>query len=511
MVTKNIRYKVSADGVKSAENKFKNLGNTVRTIFAGVVALAVARTGKEIFDLGIKAEGIRNTFKKLDGVSLNELRSAVRGTVNDLTLMQNAVKADKLGIPVEQLATLFEFASIRARETGESVAFLTESIILGLGRKSVMIIDNLGISAVRVREAMRETGDFAAAVAKIVQEDMVGMDKNIAPAADAADRLAVAFDNLQLLFGEKIVPVVIPAIETMTGLLERINSVSDIFVAILASMSFEYEHHEEIWDRLGSKIEKETKKEKEIIEKTLSPLQKLNEEFAKWIIARELANKEAEKEEGFLERYKATFEGINELLPVAITNADRMTANIEETADALGDVKVETKKAAEAISDDWLVAANMLSGAFSFAFRETLVSGENAFESLYQGFKQMLENMVAELAAKAALFGFLNLLSDGGFSGLTGGLTKFLGFGQHGANLEVPKMQSGGSLRVGGRGGADSQLVSLLASPGETVNVTPEGGSPGGLTLIIQGDVYDGDRLANKISNTMDRYLGRNR
>lgn len=48
----------------------------------------------------------------------------------------------------------------------------------------------------------------------------------------------------------------------------------------------------------------------------------------------------------------------------------------------------------------------------------------------------------------------------------------------------VPGFARGGSFRVGGSGGRDSQLVAFRATPGERVDVTPSGGSGGGTTNV---------------------------
>jgi len=41
----------------------------------------------------------------------------------------------------------------------------------------------------------------------------------------------------------------------------------------------------------------------------------------------------------------------------------------------------------------------------------------------------------------------------------------------------LPHFATGGSFTVGGQGGTDSQLVQLMATPGEVVTITPPGGS----------------------------------
>lgn len=186
------------------------LGTSLVGVFAGVevtraIGSFIANSGRMAAEL----EGIENAFERLNRPSLlSNLRNATKGTVSDLELMRRAVQANNFQIPVENLASLFQFAAKRAQETGESVEFLTNSIVLGIGRKSPLILDNLGISAVRLREELKgagvelnTVGDIAAAVGRIAQEEMGKAGDITETAAIAAERLSSSVDNLKTAFG----------------------------------------------------------------------------------------------------------------------------------------------------------------------------------------------------------------------------------------------------------------------------------------------------------------------
>ncbi|MFK2341196.1 hypothetical protein ACIXN4_06685 [Bacteroides fragilis] len=64
--------------------------------------------------------------------------------------------------------------------------YLTDSIITGLGRKSLLILDNLGLSAAEVNEEMAKTGDLMTAVAAIVDRQLAQAGENYVSAADKA-------------------------------------------------------------------------------------------------------------------------------------------------------------------------------------------------------------------------------------------------------------------------------------------------------------------------------------
>jgi hypothetical protein len=141
-------------------------------------------------------EGVQNRFDKINKEGLlDELRKATRGTVSDLELMKAAVRADNFKIPLDKLGTLLKFASQRARETGDNVNYLVESIILGISRKSIPIMDNLGISATELQKEFKKTGNFATAAFKIVNNELQKAGPYVETFADKVDRVKTFFTN----------------------------------------------------------------------------------------------------------------------------------------------------------------------------------------------------------------------------------------------------------------------------------------------------------------------------
>lgn len=156
-------------------------------------------------ELGKKAEGIEPAFARLDRPGLlNELREATKGTVSDLDLMRRAVSANNFQIPLERLGTLLQFARTRARETGQDVDYLVNSIVLGIGQQSVKRIDNLGISAHRVREEFQKTGDFAAAAFNVINEEVEKSSATLSGYADLIDQIEARRTNMLTKVGQDL-------------------------------------------------------------------------------------------------------------------------------------------------------------------------------------------------------------------------------------------------------------------------------------------------------------------
>lgn len=152
------------------------------------------------------AQGIDEAFSRIANKDyLSSLREQTKGLLNDNFLKKFTVQANNLGIPIEHMGKLLAFAQQRAKDTGESVEYLSESIVKGLGRKSVLILDNLGLSSVRINEEFKRTGDFVAAVTKIVDEEMSKVGNSLDTAVEADVRRAVRWQNLQERIGGYLV------------------------------------------------------------------------------------------------------------------------------------------------------------------------------------------------------------------------------------------------------------------------------------------------------------------
>ena len=160
-------------------------------------------------ELAQAADGVSNAFNKIDRHDdiLAGLRKATKETVSDFELMKATVQARDFNIPLQDLGKYLQFAQLKAQETGQSVEYMTQSIVTGLGRKSVMILDNLGISAAEVNAKVSETGDFMKAVAEIVDKNLAEAGETYISAADRANQRAVQLTNAQMALGQALLPL----------------------------------------------------------------------------------------------------------------------------------------------------------------------------------------------------------------------------------------------------------------------------------------------------------------
>jgi len=216
----SIRYKFTGDATgiqkvarsmaaetKKMSSSFNKLNQTIKGVGASLLAVfavdRIANFTKESMKLAASAEGIKAAFQALNKPGLlNELQEATRGTVDNVTLMQKAVQAHNFKIPLDQLATFFEFATKRAIQTGESVDYLVNSLITGLGRKSVLVMDNLGISAVELQKEVAKVGDFGLAAGNIIRSELGSMGDVASTAATRFSTFSASVTNLKTAWGE---------------------------------------------------------------------------------------------------------------------------------------------------------------------------------------------------------------------------------------------------------------------------------------------------------------------
>ena len=203
-------------GVRGLSGSFGSLIGAA-TKFAGALAgvsigvnlvQEMQQTVSESVKLYQSAEGIMLAFQRLNKPGLlDKLREETHGTVDDINLMKQAIKFKDFNLDTNQLGTYLAFAQQKAKDTGESIDYMVDSIVTGLGRQSVQILDNLGISAAEIREKMKDGGDMTNAVAEIIKDRMQESGDYIETAADRASRRQAELHNQMIEIGKQWQPL----------------------------------------------------------------------------------------------------------------------------------------------------------------------------------------------------------------------------------------------------------------------------------------------------------------
>lgn len=194
-------------------HKFNEIGFAITNFFgleqgvSGVIS-KVTSLAQESMEVAKQAEGIEIAFRRINKPGLLEnLRKETHNTVNDMQLMQQAVKFANFDLPVEQLGKLLAFAQQQAKDTGESLDYMVNSLVDGMTRQSPKILDNLGLSAQKIKEKTAEAGDFVQGVISIIQERMEKTGGYAETAADRAAKANARMVNAQMELGKQLSPI----------------------------------------------------------------------------------------------------------------------------------------------------------------------------------------------------------------------------------------------------------------------------------------------------------------
>jgi hypothetical protein len=193
--------------LKETSKLFGNLGQAIGAAFIGTQIQAFI---VDAVRLGDQLTKVSQGFSRFGGeANLEQLRQSTRGLVSDLELMKSATKAGTFGIGIGEMGQLLNFATRRAQETGQEVDYLVNSIVTGIGRKSPLILDNLGISAVQLREKLNgvsveaaSIGEVSRAVGQIASEQLRLMGDSADTAADKLQRVNTIWANFKAETGQ---------------------------------------------------------------------------------------------------------------------------------------------------------------------------------------------------------------------------------------------------------------------------------------------------------------------
>lgn len=227
------------------------LGTAVGTFVGQVAYDAVKRLGGALIEItgrGITLAPIVDSFQSLartvgqsGDAMLAVSRTATKGLISDLDLMQAANKAILLGLPVtsQEFGTLAQTAVVLGKAMGQGATQSLNDLTTALGRSSPLILDNLGLtvkigeanemyaatlgkSSAELTEAEKKLAFYNAAMeaARKRVEDLGGLNLTL---ADRVQQARVAFGNFTDALGVAIAksPVINAAFGTMSDALSK--------------------------------------------------------------------------------------------------------------------------------------------------------------------------------------------------------------------------------------------------------------------------------------------------
>lgn len=460
MAKPQIDLKFGAD-LKDFRKGISNIDRSLSKMSSGFTALggvigasfavdAIREFGREAIELASQAEGVKRAFERLnDPFLLGDLRKATKGTINDLELMKMAVKAKNFNIPLEQLGNLLGFAQQRATETGESIDYMAESIVLGIARKSIPILDNLGFSATEVREEFKKTGDMATAVGNIIKRQMGEAGEVTMTTSEKIAQQRAEMENLKTEIGEELLPIYNDLLEIKLKFIRSMIpkesfGVDNKTIQELSNQLLIIEKRQKINERDLKNYPKNITYQKNVTRLAdlhAATLEKLNqllahknelegagqedgddptegkieftEEYIKAVRNATIATREFQREFGKLVQ---KFEN-SDLATGPIENIEE---EIEDASEVLEDFQGNLDRLQEKrqrLQEGFQQMGLILRSTFQDAFRP-LEEGETRMEAFTDAFSRMLKQMIVDLLATAAAAALVAIAMTVAFGGV---------------------------------------------------------------------------------------------
>jgi phage-related protein len=144
----------STSRMRRAFDALKDVGKIAAGMLVRDMVQGATAAYGEALQLGGQIDTLKASFERLVAASgdttltLEKLRAATKGTVSDVDLLRAANMALMLGIgdATDDMAGLFEAAMKLGHAMGIDTTKAVESLTIGLGRQSKLVLDNLGIT-----------------------------------------------------------------------------------------------------------------------------------------------------------------------------------------------------------------------------------------------------------------------------------------------------------------------------------------------------------------------------
>lgn len=246
-------------GLQEAEGGAKSLNKTFELLSGGIQGMAaaagigavigLARMTVELGKLGAEADRIEAAFGNLATVMgrnaeemLSSMQRAAHGTIANTDLMLSANRAMLLGVGqnAQQLADLLEVARVRGQAMGEGAQQAFNDIVIGIGRMSPRILDNLGIvidekraydefakSIGTTADQLTDAGKRQALLNAVLKDGKILLAQNAKSGDDNAsafERAAAAAKNAHEAFARSITPMMVAVVNAYAA---AVNGLAD--------------------------------------------------------------------------------------------------------------------------------------------------------------------------------------------------------------------------------------------------------------------------------------------
>ena len=480
------------EGVRGSLQRFANAWkkNWLAITAAITASIMALRKAWELMELGAKVEQQKQAFQNLAsslGVSseqiIKDLRKMSGETLSTAEIMGKASQAMILGIDPTKLAKMMEISRASARAFGKDVGFMFESIAIGVGRQSKLILDNLGI-IVSAGDAYEK---YAKSIGKSTKE-LTEMERK------------QAFLNATLEAGDRILQQIDTSTMTNLEKMQKLKAQWEDFAVTIGQalwhvLGFLQGFINQLVAGLFQLLEVATM----VFQKMLVPLIKLYELLGKLPgkvgEAYRQAGESVKKLSSDMETNRKAFEMASiESAKVAMEQYDLVFAKVKETGEntakvlknvteQVGESAKEAAKQFNAMEEFAKQSARNMQNAFSDFFFKAFTGELRTLNEVFVNFGRAVLQMISNILAKLLLIKLFTTMA--GASGTIFGVPVGSLFHQGG----LVRKHRGGLIRA--HNGLAPDEVPIIAQTGEGI-LSRQGmralGGPDSLRTLNRGE-----------------------
>jgi nitrogen fixation protein FixH len=411
------------EGVRGSLQRFANSWkkNWLAITAAVTASIMALRKAWDLMELGAKAEQQKQAFKNLAaslGMSadkiIEDLRRMSGETLSTSQIMEKASQAMILGIDPTKLSKMMEISRASARAFGKDVGFMFESIAIGVGRQSKLILDNLGI-IVSAGDAYEK---YAKTLGKSTKEltEMERKQAFLNATLEAGERILQQIDtstmtNLEKMqklkagwldMAEKIGQALWHVLGFIQGFINQIISgfftllevANTVFQKLLVPLIKFYE----VLGKLPGHMGETYRQAAESVKKLSTSIDQNKKVF-------ELAARESAKVA--MEQYDLVFAKVKD-------TGDKTTEVLKQVAKQVGESAKDTAKQFNAMEEFAKQSARNMQNAFSQFFFKAFTGELRSVKEVFADFGRAVLQMISNILAKLLLIKIFTAMAGPG-------------------------------------------------------------------------------------------------
>ena len=229
-------------GLLTSNRLLTNSFATMRShllLYSFAMSMGIRQTIQLAKEAG-RVKSMETAFMNLSGgtenasISMTKLQMATNGTMSQMDLLQQANSAMVLGVTKnsDEMSEMFDMAQRLGRALGVDTARSIESLVTGLGRQSVKMLDNIGIIvksndayedyakkndlvASKLTDSEKRQAFFNAAL-ESGRKKIGELGPEIFTIQDSFDRFKATIDDLGIAFGKLVGPGIQDMMDTFS-------------------------------------------------------------------------------------------------------------------------------------------------------------------------------------------------------------------------------------------------------------------------------------------------------